>query len=411
MRKKFLNFGIIIFLFSIFVPLNTYAHPGRLDSNGCHTCKTNCASWGLEDYEYHCHSGNTYSNSKGQVFTSDGVKISDGDSASDSSSSNNESTDNSSSTNNNSSSSNSDSSSSSSSSSSSTGNSSSSSNSNTNNSNSNSSSGTNNSSNFSSNTNKGSTSNSNSNSTTNKDNTSSNNSSSSDVSSELEEGDEQEVEKEIVKSSDASIKILKVNGKSVEVVDSMFVETTKRTLTLKITTTNKKAVVNYEQKELVMGENEFDIKVTAEDGTEKEYKLIVKRIEGPGTATIDELKLGSNNVTFDNYKAKILITKGEIIDSISYKLSDENATLKLYVNDEEVEKITNLKGDNIVTLVTIDEDNNKLTYEVKISEMGPVESVIFNIIVYGAVIVMFGAPIVGVIFVVRFIKKKIKKNS
>jgi hypothetical protein len=31
------------------------AHPGGTDSAGCHTCRTNCESWGLDYGEYHCH--------------------------------------------------------------------------------------------------------------------------------------------------------------------------------------------------------------------------------------------------------------------------------------------------------------------------------------------------------------------
>jgi hypothetical protein len=31
------------------------AHPGNTDSSGCHTCRTNCSSWGLSTGEYHCH--------------------------------------------------------------------------------------------------------------------------------------------------------------------------------------------------------------------------------------------------------------------------------------------------------------------------------------------------------------------
>jgi hypothetical protein len=31
------------------------AHPGRTDANGGHTCRTNCASWGLGQGEYHYH--------------------------------------------------------------------------------------------------------------------------------------------------------------------------------------------------------------------------------------------------------------------------------------------------------------------------------------------------------------------
>lgn len=45
---------IILFIF-IFAPLVVFAHPGRTDSSGCHTCRTNCAKWGLSTGEYHCH--------------------------------------------------------------------------------------------------------------------------------------------------------------------------------------------------------------------------------------------------------------------------------------------------------------------------------------------------------------------
>ncbi len=33
------------------------AHPGRTDSSGGHTCRTNCPSWGLDWGEYHYHNG------------------------------------------------------------------------------------------------------------------------------------------------------------------------------------------------------------------------------------------------------------------------------------------------------------------------------------------------------------------
>jgi len=35
------------------------AHPGRTDSSGCHTCRTNCSNWGLSYGEYHCHRAKT----------------------------------------------------------------------------------------------------------------------------------------------------------------------------------------------------------------------------------------------------------------------------------------------------------------------------------------------------------------
>lgn len=353
MKKNDFKFILIIIVCLLF-PLNVFAHPGGLDSKGCHYCRTNCAKWGLEQNEYHCHSDNTYSNSKGQTFNKDGVKISDPvtnnpepepqpepsptpelepmpEPEPEPPSSNDVPSNNNSNQNNNTSTS----------------------------------------------TNKPSTN----------------------TSVEKEDKIEEKI------SNDTSIKSIKVNDKDVDVSDNMFTETTKKTLVLNVTTKSNKANVDYDKKELIMGENEITIKVTAEDGTEKEYKLIVKRIEGQGTATFIELSIGTYDIEFDNYKASILLTKGETLDGISYKLSDINAIVKFYLNEKEVDDIKNLKGDNILTLVTTDEDNNKLTYEVEINEMGLIGTILFYILI---VVILVG-PIAGCVFVFKFIKKKIKK--
>ena len=375
MINKILKFILIIIVCLLF-PLNVFAHPGGLDSKGCHYCRTNCAKWGLEQNEYHCHSGNTYSNSKGQTFNKDGVKISDPvtnnpepEPTPDPEPTPAPPVSNDVPSNNNS------------------------------NQNNNTSSNTNNNTKPSTNSGNSSSSNNNTSTSTNKQSTN--------TSVEKEDEKTEENEKEEKISNDASIKSLKVNGKDVDVSDNMFTETTKKTLVLNVTTKSNKANVNYDKKELIMGENEITIKVTAEDGTEKEYKLIVKRIEGQGTAAFIELSIGTYDIEFDNYKASILLTKGETLDGISYKLSDENAIVKLYLNDKEVDDIKNLKGDNILTLVTIDGDNNKLIYEVEIDEMGLIGTILFYILI----IVILVGPIAGCIFVFKFMKKKIKKYS
>lgn len=48
--------AVIVFsvLFS-YTCASVYAHPGNTDSVGCHTCHTNCDSWGLNYGQYHCH--------------------------------------------------------------------------------------------------------------------------------------------------------------------------------------------------------------------------------------------------------------------------------------------------------------------------------------------------------------------
>lgn len=46
---------VAVVLILSLVPLVGFAHPGRTDRSGCHTCRTNCRSWGLRYGEYHCH--------------------------------------------------------------------------------------------------------------------------------------------------------------------------------------------------------------------------------------------------------------------------------------------------------------------------------------------------------------------
>ena len=50
--KKIIFFLIVAVLIA---PSVTFAHPGRTDKYGGHTCRTNCAKWGLSYGQYHYH--------------------------------------------------------------------------------------------------------------------------------------------------------------------------------------------------------------------------------------------------------------------------------------------------------------------------------------------------------------------
>ena len=50
---------ILVLVSILLLPNYVSAHPGRTDSSGCHTCRTNCPKWGLDYDEYHCHGGYT----------------------------------------------------------------------------------------------------------------------------------------------------------------------------------------------------------------------------------------------------------------------------------------------------------------------------------------------------------------
>lgn len=59
-RKIFLLVFFVSFTTFLYASrISVFAHPGRTDSLGCHTCRTNCSSWGLNYGEYHCHRAKT----------------------------------------------------------------------------------------------------------------------------------------------------------------------------------------------------------------------------------------------------------------------------------------------------------------------------------------------------------------
>ncbi len=52
---------VLVIVFSLILA-TVSAHPGRTDSRGGHTCRTNCEKWGLKDGEYHYPNGGSGNN-------------------------------------------------------------------------------------------------------------------------------------------------------------------------------------------------------------------------------------------------------------------------------------------------------------------------------------------------------------
>ena len=79
--SKYINiikFAFVCFAIMLLTSSNVYAHPGRTDSDGCHTCWTNCDKWGLSYGEYHCHNGGkkqNYNNSQVQTHDNSNYSI------------------------------------------------------------------------------------------------------------------------------------------------------------------------------------------------------------------------------------------------------------------------------------------------------------------------------------------------
>ena len=345
-REKFLLI-IFISIAMLVMPTNVFAHPGRTDSSGCHKCNgdnTNCAQWGLTDGEYHCH------NKTNNTYTNSKGEVYDksGTKISGGNTSNNNSTEKEENVDNN------------------TANQEKPSNDSTGNSN-------------------NTTSNTKPENSTTKPSTS----------------------KPVEKSKDTSLKIVKADDNEISIAEEMLYETSKKKIELNIVATDSKAKVEFQNQELSTGENEIVIKVTAEAGNSKEYKLIITRKEIQSSVIIKKFVLGSNEVKFENNKATIEKLTTESTFKYSYELSDEKAKLLLYVNDKEVTEFNNIKNEDIIKLVVIDIDDNKNVYEINVTEVSEAESFIINAIAYTIVGGIFLAPaiIIGVIIYTKKRKK------
>lgn len=252
MRKR----AIIVFVFCgvvLFNPNVVLAHPGRTDSNGCYKCNTNCAKWGLDTGEYHCHNGNTYTNSRGQTFNSDGNLLS-GDSSSD-----------------------------------------------------------------------------------------------------------DDFTISTPKSSDNTLKIVTVNGENIEVSNQMNYKTKNEKIDILVETNDSGASYNIDNQPLNVGVNVINIKVTAENGDVKNYKLVVNR-EKLSSNTNIKIIVDDNKINFTLGKADIDVSSDMKDLNYKYELEDDNS--KVMVTGDK-----NLKsGENIVTFIVTAEDGTEVKYELKVNK-------------------------------------------
>lgn len=235
--------GLFIAFISILSIDVVYAHPGRTDKSGCHKCHTNCASWGLADGEKHCHNGNTYSNSKGQVYRSDGTLIKNN--------------------------------------------------------------------------------------------------------------------KQVVKSSDNTLKNVYVDDESIEISDIMFYETKEENVKMKVETNSSKAKYSIKNKKLKIGENIISIQVIAENGRKKDYTLNITRRELSNNTNIN-VSVNNKKIIFEQNEAYIKLENIEKID-YKYELEDQNASV-IVEGKPELEY-----GDNIIKFLVTSESGSTNEYKLVIN--------------------------------------------
>lgn len=355
--KKEKKLAFVILLIAILINCNVYAHPGRTDSNGCHTCRTNCSKWGLSNGQYHCHNGGSSSSNskpsnsttnytKSNIATISSLKI-DGNVI--------------------------------------------------------------NISNEMSFTTVNSTPTIIATPTSNK--------ASVEIkkSEKLEYGNNEvtiivTAEDSTVKqyklniilvSNDATLNSIKINDKYIEVSDEMFFTTIDDGVTIDVIANNKNANVIYDQKYgLDIGDNKIIIKVEAEDGkTNKEYILNIKRELSLSDDVGITLFVNDNQVIFNNYNSDIVYISSDISEiNIEYELSDKNAEIDLYYK-KNIEI-----GDTTIKFKVIAESGKEQEYVINIHRYSKMEDIIYTILVFGII----GGMGFGIYKLVKKIKLKQK---
>lgn len=328
---------IVMFIFVILLTnCKVYAHPGRTDANGCHTCRTNCAKWGLNQGEYHCHSGSSSSSSntpnptpyiKSNVATLSTLRID----------------------NNNI---------------------------------------------YIEDEMNYTTTNSKPIIFTNP---MSDKASVSVVKNDelqygenrilidvtAEDGTKKEYKLNItLVSNDATLNSIKVNSESLEINDEMNFSTTSSEATIIAIANNNNAKVSCDEKyKLNVGDNMILIKVEAEDGiTNKEYVLNIKREKILSNDIGISMSINGKNISFNNYESsKIYLPHDTSEISIEYELSDTKAKIDL-----DYEKNIDV-GDKIIKFKVIAESGKEQEYTINIHRYSRMEEIGYTILGVGLI--------------------------
>lgn len=164
-------------------------------------------------------------------------------------------------------------------------------------------------------------------------------------------------------------------------------------------------ISNIGEKSLEVGENRFEIVVTAEDGSKKKYNLFVNRKEASSDTSLSSLKIkdsNGDNISFgfksDKHSYNVKVGYDVLFVNFEPECSGDNCK----VDDIETKKLE--VGENSVKIKVTAEDGSTLEYKINI--IREKKRSIIPYIIGG--IVLLGIISLGVVF---FIKKRNDKKA
>lgn len=198
----------------------------------------------------------------------------------------------------------------------------------------------------------------------------------------------------VIKSSDTSLKQIKIDDEVIAISDSLEYKTKKERIKIEVIVSDSKANVEYDpEKNLEIGLNAYPIKVTAENGDVKNYNINITRVALSSNKEFklfydgEELTKNTVRKTVKDVYVGNNITKVDL----EYQLSDENTKITFTGNDK-------LKvGENEIKITIVAEDKSKDVYTLIVHRSSKIGDLVGTIIAYTIIILLFALPIRAII--------------
>ena len=200
-------------------------------------------------------------------------------------------------------------------------------------------------------------------------------------------------------SNDPTLKTLTINGNNITVSDKMEFKTYDETANIVATPNYQGANIQYENnKQLEIGNNIINIKVTSAGGLTKTYELNMIRQKVLSTNNnIKKITIDGKEYKFKNNKIDdLFITSNKKTLNIKITLEDETTKITIKGND-------NLKaGDNTITIISKAESGNTQEYYINYHKSFVLSDIIGTIIG----ILILASPIILIIIIISIKNKK-----